>query len=168
MSKFHFLSTFLIFSFRFFSWVSLLQKQPFRGVRRKLCSENMPQIYRRTPMPKCDFNKVAKQSNVIEIALRHGCSRANLLHIFRKPFPKNSSGGLLLVLQTFVSQTLIQWKYKWRVHVQAVFLRCYYNDLPHRRFSSLVLLTFIKITRHDNYKTFNPLMPGGNKKVTHV
>ena len=24
-------------------------------------SENMQQIYSRTPMPKCDFNKVAKQ-----------------------------------------------------------------------------------------------------------
>ena len=24
------------------------------------CSENMQQIYRRTPMTKCDFNKVAK------------------------------------------------------------------------------------------------------------
>ena len=27
----------------------------------KRCSENMQQIYRRTPMPKCDFNKVALQ-----------------------------------------------------------------------------------------------------------
>ena len=25
------------------------------------CSENMLQIYRKTPMPKCDFNKAAKQ-----------------------------------------------------------------------------------------------------------
>ena len=25
------------------------------------CSENMQQIDRRTPMPKCDFNKVTKQ-----------------------------------------------------------------------------------------------------------
>ena len=25
------------------------------------CSKNMPQIYGRTPMPKCDFNKVGKQ-----------------------------------------------------------------------------------------------------------
>ena len=25
----------------------------------KRCSENMPHIYRRTPMPKCDFSKVA-------------------------------------------------------------------------------------------------------------
>ena len=38
-----------------------LQKQPPRGVLEKRCSENMQQIYRRTPMPKCDFNKVAKQ-----------------------------------------------------------------------------------------------------------
>ena len=37
------------------------QKQPFRGFVLKRCSENMEQIYRRTPMPKCDFNKVAKQ-----------------------------------------------------------------------------------------------------------
>ena len=29
----------------------LLQKQPPRGVPRKRCSEKMPQIYRRTPMP---------------------------------------------------------------------------------------------------------------------
>ena len=34
--------------------------------------------------------------NFIEIALRHGCSPVNLLHIFRTPFPKNTSGGLLL------------------------------------------------------------------------
>ena len=38
--------------------INNLQKQPFRGVHRKRCSENMQQIYRRTPMPKCDSNKV--------------------------------------------------------------------------------------------------------------
>ena len=38
-----------------------LQKQPPRGVFNKKCSENMLQVYRRTPMPKCNFNKVAKQ-----------------------------------------------------------------------------------------------------------
>ena len=67
------------------------QKQPPRGVPRKRCSENMQQIYRRTPMPKCDL-----QSNFIEIALRHGCSPVNLLHIFRSPFPENTSERLLL------------------------------------------------------------------------
>ena len=39
-----------------------MQKQPSRGVLIKMCSENMQQIYRRAPMPKCDFNKVAKLS----------------------------------------------------------------------------------------------------------
>ena len=38
-----------------------IQKQPPRDVPRKRCSENMQQIYRRTTMPKCDFNKVALQ-----------------------------------------------------------------------------------------------------------
>ena len=39
-------------------------------------------------MPKCDF---------IEITLRYGCSPVNLLHIFRAPFSKNTSGWLLLI-----------------------------------------------------------------------
>ena len=34
--------------------------------------------------------------NFFEIALRHGCSSVNLLHIFRAPFPKNTSGRLLI------------------------------------------------------------------------
>ena len=37
------------------------EKQPSRGVPLKRFSENMQQIYRRTPMPKCDFNKDEKQ-----------------------------------------------------------------------------------------------------------
>ena len=35
--------------------------KPTRRVLKKRYSENMQQIYRRTPMPKCDFNKVALQ-----------------------------------------------------------------------------------------------------------
>ena len=34
----------------------------------------------------------------IEITLRHGCSPVNLLHFFRTPLPKNTSGGLLNLL----------------------------------------------------------------------
>ena len=37
------------------------QKQPSSDVLRKRYSENMQQIYRRSPMPKCDFSKVALQ-----------------------------------------------------------------------------------------------------------
>ena len=36
------------------------QEQPSRSVGKR-CSENMQQIYRRKPTPKCDFNKVALQ-----------------------------------------------------------------------------------------------------------
>ena len=69
-----------------------VQKQPSRGVLKQRCSENMQQIYRRTPMPKCYFNKVA----TVLKSLRHVCSPVNLLHILRTPFPRNTSGQLLL------------------------------------------------------------------------
>ena len=36
-------------------------KQPLRGVLKKRCSENIQPIYRRTPMPKYDINKVASE-----------------------------------------------------------------------------------------------------------
>ena len=36
------------------------------------------------------------QSNFIEIELWHGCFPVNLLHFFRTPFPKNTSGGMLM------------------------------------------------------------------------
>ena len=42
-------------------------------------------------MPKCDF---------IKVALLHGCSPVNLLHIFRTPFPKNNSKELLLKVKS--------------------------------------------------------------------
>ena len=73
--------------------ISLNQKQPSRRVLKKRCSENMHQIFMTTPMSKCDFNKVA--SNFTGITLWYGCSPENLLHIFRIPFPKNTSRGLL-------------------------------------------------------------------------
>ena len=55
-----------------------------RGVPSISCSENIQQIYRRIPMPKCDFNKKKKSYPV------------NLLHIFKTPFPKNTGGRVLL------------------------------------------------------------------------
>ena len=41
--------------------VIVIQKEPSRGVLRKLCSENMLQIHRKTPMPKCELRKVTSQ-----------------------------------------------------------------------------------------------------------
>ena len=71
-------------------------RQPPTGVLRKRCSENMQQIYRRTLIPKSDFNKFAKQLYWIEITFRHGYSPVRFLHVFRTPFLKNTSGQVLL------------------------------------------------------------------------
>ena len=44
--------------------------------------------------------------NFIEIALRHGCSLVNLLHIFRTPFSRNSSECLLLCISQNISNII--------------------------------------------------------------
>ena len=54
------------------------------GVPLKSCSKNMPQTYKRTPMPKCDV-----------ITLRHGCSPVNCLHIFGRAFCRNTYESLI-------------------------------------------------------------------------
>ena len=45
--------------------------------------------------------------NFIEITLQHECSPVNLLYIFRKPFPRNTSGWLLklLLFEIYVFKT---------------------------------------------------------------
>ena len=71
-------------------FTSICQKRLSKGVLKKECSENMQEICR------CNF---------IEIALRHGCSPVNLLHIFKTLFPKNTSGRLLLIpLRIFLTK----------------------------------------------------------------
>ena len=61
----------------------------------KRFSENIQQIYRITPMPKCDLNKFE-----ILIMLKFHTSAwvfsVNLLHVFRTPFLINTSGRLPL------------------------------------------------------------------------
>ena len=59
-------------------------------------------------MPKCDFNKAAKQ--LFEITLRYDCSPVNLLHVFRACFPKSTSGKLLLFTarNLFLSDQLLE------------------------------------------------------------
>ena len=64
--KLHYVYVLEIFDTKFYSSIVLKrftfnkQKQTTRGVLRKKFSKNM-QIYRRTLMPKCDFNKVTSQ-----------------------------------------------------------------------------------------------------------
>ena len=49
------------------------EKHPLRGVFRKSCSENMQQMYRRTPMSKCDFNKFAWTKFFYFLSVRIWC-----------------------------------------------------------------------------------------------
>ena len=85
-----------------------IQKQSSTGIFKKRCSENIQQIYRKIPTPKCDFNKVAYCS-FIESALWHGCSPVNLLHIFRTPFPKNNYELLLLYIVHYCPMIAQKW-----------------------------------------------------------
>ena len=50
--------------------------------------------------------------NFIEIALQHGFSPVNLLHIFKTPFPRNICGWLLLYWQKFFHQILQYYQYQ--------------------------------------------------------
>ena len=50
-------------------------------------------------------------NNFTEIALRHGCSPVDLLHIFRKPFPRNTSGWLPLnISKLYLHFTLLSYQ----------------------------------------------------------
>ena len=97
------------------------QKQPPRSVPRKRSSGNMQQIYRRTPMPNCDFNKVAEQSSCRATfwnrtsAWVFSCKFAD---IFRTPFLKNTSGRLLLVFHILLYTYICTKCTKLFIHVQ--------------------------------------------------
>ena len=49
------------------------------------------------------------QCNVIEITFGHRCSPVNLLHIFRTPFTKNTSGRLFLFFVCSVHGNIAIW-----------------------------------------------------------
>ena len=46
--------------------------------------------------------------NFIEITFQQGCSPVNLLHIFRTPFTKNTSGWLLLIIAKTFSDDFVR------------------------------------------------------------
>ena len=47
------------------------------------------------------------QRSFIEITLRHGCSPVHLQHILRKPFPKTTSGWMLLLLYLLIKSVSV-------------------------------------------------------------
>ena len=75
---------------------TVVQKQLLIALLIKRCCENMQQANMRTPISKCNFNKVAMQ-----LYWNHTsawCFLANVLHIFSMSFPESTSGGLLLIV----------------------------------------------------------------------
>ena len=111
-----------------------IQKQTSRGVRKKRCSENMQQIYKRTPMPKCDFNKVAKSLYWNRTSV--WVSPVNLPPIFRTPFPRNTSGWLLLCSTLWLYfapgiyqriALLLLCDRLWRVEYRMAFVKLWYS-----------------------------------------
>ena len=75
----------------YFSQIESSHPEVFLGKAvLKICSEF-------TGKPLCrSVTSIKSQNNLIEITLWHVCSPVNFLHIFRTPFLKNISGGLLL------------------------------------------------------------------------
>ena len=81
---------------------------PFKSIWYRYISSH-PEVFLRKGVPKI-YSKfkwehpyrsvisIKLPCNFIEIALRHGCSPVNLLHIFRAPFPRNTAKRLLLRL----------------------------------------------------------------------
>ena len=70
------------------------QKQLPRGVPEKGVPKTSSKFTGKHPCRSAISIKLL--CNFIKITLGHGCSPVNLLHIFRTPFLKNSSGWLLL------------------------------------------------------------------------
>ena len=98
---------------------STSQMQPSTRVFRKSCFGNMRQIYRRTPMPKCDFNKVVLQ-------LYENYTLVWVLSCkFAAYFQNTNSGGLLLT----AAKTLFLDKYR------SSHLRCFVKKAVLKNFS---------------------------------
>ena len=78
-------------------WLThLIYKHPYRDVLIKRCFEDMPKIYRRTPIPKCNINKVALQLYWNRTsAWVFSCKFATY---FQTPFLKNTYGELLMLI----------------------------------------------------------------------
>ena len=87
--------------------INLNGEVTWRYLQKSACRSIPPEVFLR----KCVLKTCTKftgehpyrreisikfHSDFIEIAVRHGCSPVNLLHIFKTFFPENTSGWLLL------------------------------------------------------------------------
>ena len=89
--------------------LSMIQKQPSRGAfQAELC-------------PSQIVISIKLLCKFVEITLRHGWSPVNLLYIFKPPFPKNTSGWLLLMITSIVSLFLPVNRFKCDDYWQNIF-----------------------------------------------
>ena len=108
----------------------------------------MQQIYRRTPMPKCDFNKVAKHN---QISRQVNCVKCISCYLFTREvyFLKESHFSIHSISFLLVNRTLQTSKQRsiWFQNVQ--FIRYYF-----RQFATLTLYvyTFIYIYKNHIHK----------------
>ena len=81
-------------------------EHPCRGVIsiKLLCTKAPTVQCGINPFSSCLARDIMTDVEIIEIALRHGCSPVILLHIFRTPFFKNTYGRLLLLFTYFEGQ----------------------------------------------------------------
>ena len=87
------------------------QKQPSRIVVRNRWTENKKQIYRRTPIRRCEFNKVLywNRTSAWVFSSKFAAYFQNTT-----PFPKNTSGRLILYKYRQVNWRKTHHYYKYR------------------------------------------------------
>ena len=84
----------------------------------KLFRSSHPEVFLEKGVPKIYIKftgehpcqsviSIKLQSRFIEITLPHECSPLNLLHIFRTPFPRNTSEWLLLTISIVMQKKII-------------------------------------------------------------
>ena len=81
---------------------SKVQKQPYTGVLRKRCSENMQQIYKRTPMLECD-------SLVLSISFKKYQSYMPSIYFSLSP-PLILHNRIRRVLKDFFAYFTLSWR----------------------------------------------------------
>ena len=120
----------------------LCQKQSFMDVLRERCSKNMHQIYRRTPMSKCDFNKVTKQIHWNRISAWQFSSK--FAAYLRKPFPDNTYEQLLLLCDFNID---LVWVYS--ISISSSLYHCFFH------FNTIQYITsVIEICKLEGFEKF--------------
>ena len=84
------------------SKILFFQNQPFR-LRKSVLKIGSKFIGEHPCRSAISINLLC---SFIEVALQHGRSPVNFMHIFRPPFYKNTSGGLLLFFALFFVRTI--------------------------------------------------------------